>query len=57
MMLLVAMLALLGIIAYAAFLWNPAYWGDPLPWTLVMIAESVLIFHALMAMWTILSGT
>lgn len=54
--LLFILLALLGALAYAVFLFNPANRGDPLPFTLVILAEVVLISHALVALWTILSG-
>lgn len=55
-MMLVSLLALIGIVAYGAFLLNPANRGDLLPWLLVIVAETILVFHALMAMWTILAG-
>jgi cellulose synthase (UDP-forming) len=54
--LLFIVLALVGALAYAVFLLNPANRGDVLPFTLVIIAEVVLISHALVALWTILSG-
>jgi cellulose synthase (UDP-forming) len=54
--LLFILLALLGALAYTVFLLNPANRGDPLPFTLVIVAEVVLISHALVALWTILSG-
>lgn len=53
---LVSLVATVGIIAYTVFLFNPANRGDILPYGLVIIAETILIFHALMAMWIILSG-
>lgn len=52
----VSIAATLGILAYAWFLLNPANRGDLLPWAMVMFAESVLVFHALMSMWAILAG-
>lgn len=55
-MLVVSILATLGVLAYAGFLLNPSNRGDLLPWLIVMFAECILVFHALMAMWTILSG-
>lgn len=54
--LLFILLALLGALAYTIFLLNPENRGDLLPFTLVIIAEVVLISHALVALWTILSG-
>ncbi|WP_432557832.1 glycosyltransferase family 2 protein [Granulicoccus sp. GXG6511] len=56
-MLVVALIATIGVFAYAAFLLNPANRGDLLPWLLVIVAETILVFHAIMAMWTILSGS
>lgn len=55
-MIAVSIAATLGILAYAWFLLNPDNRGDILPWTMVIVAETVLIFHALMAMWAILAG-
>lgn len=54
--LVITLLATAGVIAYGAFLLNPANRGDALPWLLVVVAESVLVFHALMSMWTMLAG-
>lgn len=53
---LLTLLASAGVVAYALFLLNPANRGDWLPYLLVMAAESILIFHAIVAMWTILAG-
>jgi cellulose synthase (UDP-forming) len=55
-MILISLIATLGILLYAQFLLNPANRGDFLPYTLVITAETILITHALLAMWTILSG-
>ena len=55
-MILLSLIATLGILAYAWFLLNPDNRGDLLPWTLVIVAETILIFHALMSMWAILAG-
>lgn len=55
-MLLMALAALIGILAYGWFLLHPDNRGDLLPWLIVIVAETVLVFHALMAMWTMLSG-
>ncbi|BDV31127.1 glycosyltransferase [Microbacterium terricola] len=53
---LVSVLATLGVVAYALFLLNPANRGDLLPYSLVLIAETVLVVQALLSMWTILSS-
>jgi cellulose synthase (UDP-forming) len=50
------LIALAGVVAYAAFLFNPANRGDPLPYALVITAEVILITQALLSMWTILPG-
>ena len=55
-MILISLIATLGILLYAQFLLNPANRGDFLPYALVITAETILITHALLAMWTILSG-
>ncbi len=55
-MILISLLATLGIILYGSFLLNPDNRGDLLPYSLVILAESILVAHALLAMWTILAG-
>ena len=53
---LIVLLATLGILVYSAFLLNPSHRGDVVPYVLVLVAESLLVFHALISMWTILAG-
>jgi len=53
---LLVVLATAGIIGYAWFLLRPGARGDLLPYSLVIIAEGILITQALFSMWTILSG-
>lgn len=53
---LFALVATAGIIAYTLFLLNPANRGDWLPYSLVIVAEVILVAQALVTMWTILSG-
>ncbi len=53
---LLVLVATIGVLAYAAFLLNPANRGDLLPYVMVLTAECVLIFQALLSMWTILAG-
>jgi cellulose synthase (UDP-forming) len=55
-MILLSLLATLGILFYAQFLLNPDNRGNLLPYSLVIIAEVVLVSHAMLAMWTILAG-
>lgn len=56
-MILLTLIASAGVLAYAAFLLDPRHRGDALPYALVIGAEAVLVFHALVAMWTILAGS
>ncbi len=53
---LIVLLSTLGILVYSAFLLNPHHRGDIIPYVLVLFAESILVFHALLSMWTILAG-
>lgn len=55
-LLLLVLLAAAGILVYAVFLLNPANRGDWLPYSMVMLAETVLIAHALLSMWTVMSS-
>jgi cellulose synthase (UDP-forming) len=54
---MLVLIATVGILAYAQFLLNPASRGDWLPYSMVILAESILIAQALLSMWTILSGS
>ncbi|WP_022882955.1 glycosyltransferase family 2 protein [Gryllotalpicola ginsengisoli] len=53
---LLVLLCTAGVLAYAGFLLNPAHRGNIVPYAMVISAESVLVFHALVSMWTILSA-
>lgn len=53
---LILFLASIGAFVYLGYLIQPEFRGDPLPYTLVLIAEVFIIFQGLMAFWTILSG-
>ncbi len=55
-MILIVVVATIGILAYGAFLLDPRNRGDFIPYTMVIVAESILVLHALLAMWTILSS-
>lgn len=55
-LMLLVLLASAGVLVYALFLLDPDNRGDWLPWVLVMAAETILVVHALLAMWTILSS-
>lgn len=56
-LIMLVLVATIGILAYAAFLLNPDSRGNWLPYTMVIVAETVLILQALLSMWTILSGS
>jgi cellulose synthase (UDP-forming) len=53
---LLTALAAAGILLYSWFLLDPGNRGDLLPWSMVIVAETVLISQALISMWTILAG-
>ncbi|WP_234417584.1 MULTISPECIES: glycosyltransferase family 2 protein [Miniimonas] len=55
-LMMLVFLATAGVLAYCIFLLNPANRGDLIPYVLVITAESVVVFHALLSMWTILSS-
>jgi cellulose synthase (UDP-forming) len=55
-----ALLLLIGAVGagyYLTYLLNPANRGDLIPYLLVLLAESTIIFQAFMAYWTILAGS
>lgn len=56
LMTLLVVIATVGVLAYSTFLLSPSHRGDLLPYLLVIGAECVLVFHALVSMWTILAG-
>lgn len=53
---LVLFIATIGAFVYLNYLLQPSYRGDPLPYTLALIAEIFLIIQGLLSFWTILSG-
>jgi cellulose synthase (UDP-forming) len=55
-LLLFVVVAMIGVLAYTVFLVNPATRGDLLPYSIVIVAELVLVTQAMLSMWTILSG-
>lgn len=56
-MIVLTILATAGVLGYGYFLLQPDHRGDILPWLLVITAETILVFHALFAMWTVLAGS
>ncbi len=55
-MILLTILSTVGVLYYGWFLLRPSNRGDVVPWLLVIVSESILVFHGLVAMWTILAG-
>lgn len=53
---LILTIATVGAFIYLGYLLQPAYRGDPLPYTLALIAEVFIIMQGLLSFWTILSG-
>ncbi len=53
---LILAMATVGAFVYLSYLLKPAYRGDPLPYTLVIVAEIFVIVQGLLSFWTILSG-
>lgn len=56
-MVLLVLIGTIGILAYSGFLLDPSHRGDLLPYAMVITAETILVAQALLAMWTILSGS
>ena len=48
--------ATVGAFVYLSYLLKPEYRGDPLPYSLALVAELFVIFQGLLSFWTILSG-
>lgn len=53
---MLVLLASVGVLLYASFLLNPANAGDPLPYLMVIICESFVMFQVLLSLWTALSA-
>jgi cellulose synthase (UDP-forming) len=53
---LILSVATVGAFIYLSYLIRPEYRGDPLPYTLALIAEIFVIIQGLLSFWTILSG-
>ncbi len=55
-LILLVVLATLGVLLYAGFLLRPEHRGDLLPYVLVITAETWIIAHVVLSLWTILSS-
>ena len=53
---LILTIATFGAFIYLNYLLQPSYRGDPLPYTLAIVAEFFIITQGLLSFWTILSG-
>ena len=55
-LMMLVLLATIGVLLYTTFLFDFSNRGNWLPYLMVLSAESVIIFQALIALWTILSS-
>ncbi len=55
-LILLVVLATLGVLLYAGFLLRPEHRGDLLPYVMVITAETWIIAHVVLSLWTILSS-
>lgn len=53
---MLVLLATIGVLLYASFLLRPQNAGDLLPWSLVVVAESIMMGQVLISLWTQLSS-
>lgn len=53
---LLLIISSIGALIYLAYLVQPSYRGDALPYTLALVAELFIIAQGLLSFWTILSG-
>ena len=53
---MLVLLATLGVLLYASFLARPSNIGDALPWVIVVVCESIMMFQVLVSLWTQLSS-
>ncbi|MFR9807204.1 glycosyltransferase family 2 protein [Pseudonocardia sp. RS010] len=47
--------ATIGVVLYAVFLFDFSHHGNWIPYAMVLVAESFIVFQATLALWTILS--
>jgi cellulose synthase (UDP-forming) len=55
-LMMLVLVATIGVLLYTTFLFDFSNRGNWLPYLMVLAAESVIIFQALIALWTILSS-
>src|SRR5580765_5313775 len=56
-LMMLVLIAVLGSLLYASFLFNPQNRGDLLPYVLVVAAETFLLGQALLSLWTVLASS
>lgn len=55
-LMMLVLIAVVGSLLYASFLFNPANRGDFLPYVLVILAETFLLGQAILSLWTVLAS-
>ena len=55
-LMMLVLVATIGVLLYTTFLFDFSNRGNWIPYLMVLVAESVIIFQALIALWTILSS-
>ena len=55
-LMMLVLIATIGVLLYTTFLFDFSNRGNWIPYLMVLTAESVIIFQALIALWTILSS-
>src|SRR4051794_16113562 len=55
-LMMLVLIAFIGVLLYTSFLFNFSNRGDWLPYIMVLVCESVIIFQVLLSLWTIMSS-
>src|SRR5664279_1192409 len=55
-LMMLVLVATIGVLLYTTFLFNFSNRGNWIPYLIVLTAETVIIFQALLSLWTILSS-
>jgi len=53
---MLVLIAFIGVLLYTSFLFNFSNRGDWLPYIIVLVCESIIIFQVLLSLWTIMSS-
>lgn len=54
---LLVAISVIGALFYAQYFWDPSHRGNILPYMIMIVTESFLVFQALIALWTIIAST